>query len=121
MKKLAAETDLLDVNVWLALAAEDHVHHKRARKYWESEAGAEVAFCRVTMLGFLRLATNSTVMAGRPFSVAEAWALYRGFRSEPGVVVLAEPGGLEEQMASWSAVPAFSPSRWTDCALAAWA
>ncbi|HEX6017900.1 MAG TPA: hypothetical protein VFZ28_07355 [Burkholderiaceae bacterium] len=30
--------DLLDVNVWLALAAPSHVHHAAARAYWMQPA-----------------------------------------------------------------------------------
>ena len=52
--------DLLDVNVWLALVAQAHSHHQRAGAYWEKEAAACSAFCRVTQLGFLRHLTNKT-------------------------------------------------------------
>ena len=117
----AKRADLLDVNVWLALADEDHVHHERAKRYWETEAAAEVSFCRLTMLALFRLLTNAKVMVGRPFSPREAWALYREFLAGPGVSVLAEPPGLEQQMAAWSDSDHFSAHRWTDCALAAWA
>lgn len=113
--------DLLDVNVWLALAAEDHVHHEIARTYWESQSAESIAFCRITMLSFLRLATNAVVMAGRPFTAPEAWTLYREFRAERGIIMAAEPAGLETQMAKWSEMVDFPARRWTDCALAGWA
>ena len=67
-----AAIDILDLNLWLALIDPDHAHHARARRYWEHEAAAEIAFCRVTMLGLLRLLTNSRVMHGAPFTLAEA-------------------------------------------------
>lgn len=41
-------TDLPDINVWLALADENHVHHKRARTYWQNDAPPTVAFCRIS-------------------------------------------------------------------------
>ncbi|HTQ09614.1 MAG TPA: TA system VapC family ribonuclease toxin [Fimbriimonadaceae bacterium] len=109
------------MNVWLALADEDHVHHARARRYWEEESATQIAFCRLTMLGLLRLATNSKVMAGRPFSPPDAWRLFRDFLSEPGVAMAAEPAGLDRQMMVWSDRDDFSVSSWTDCALASWA
>lgn len=31
-------TDLPDVNVWLALADENHLHHPRALAYWRGES-----------------------------------------------------------------------------------
>jgi predicted nucleic acid-binding protein len=47
-------TDLLDVNVWLALVDENHVHHERALYYWQNQADSQIAFCRVTLLTFFR-------------------------------------------------------------------
>lgn len=67
-----AAIDILDLNLWLALIDPDHAHNARARPYWENEAAAEIVFCRVTMLGLLRLLTNSRVMHGAPFTLAEA-------------------------------------------------
>ena len=118
---MASRIDLLDVNVWLALSSEDHVHHDVARQYWENHASEEIAFCRLTMLGLLRLTTNSSVMAGRPFTPSEAWLLYRGFRKQDGVILLEEPSNYEVRMAAWSDQKDFSSQRWTDCALASWA
>ena len=66
MKTPSMVVDLLDINVWLALADENHQHHCRARLYWEKESAARLAFCRVTMLGFLRLATHPRAMNGHP-------------------------------------------------------
>jgi predicted nucleic acid-binding protein len=51
-------TDLLDVNVWLALADENHAYHKTAIAYWQDQSAPEIAFCRVTALSFLRLSTH---------------------------------------------------------------
>jgi toxin-antitoxin system PIN domain toxin len=111
--------DLPDINVWLALADENHVHHGRAKRYWESESGESLAFCRITMLGLLRLSTNSRVMAGQPFLPSEAWKMYRDFRALPEVVFLAEPLSMEEAFAAVSDVTAFTPGCWTDDYLAA--
>ncbi len=121
MKKPNAVIDLLDVNVWLALANEDHQHHHRAKLYWEQESAAKLAFCRVTMLSFLRLSTNPNVMAGQPFSAAEAWAAYRAFRSLPEVELVDESPKLESVMAKLTDYPDFPQSRWTDSYLASFA
>ena len=54
-------TDLLDVNVWLALADSDHTHHGVASTYWMEQEASEVAFCRVSIMGFLRLITHAAL------------------------------------------------------------
>ena len=43
-------TDLLDTNVWLALADPDHVHHPAATQYWLQQTANKAAFCRVSMI-----------------------------------------------------------------------
>jgi uncharacterized protein len=112
-------TDLLDVNLWLALADAQHVHHARARHYWEDEAMPRIAFCRISMLGLLRLGTNSKVMRGVPFSPVEIWQVYRAFRQLPEVVFIDEPSQLDTQLAAWSEREGFPAHAWTDCYLAA--
>lgn len=113
--------DLPDTNVWLALTCEDHAHHRRARRYWEKESASQFAFCRVTMLGLLRLASNAKVMQDRPFNPEEAWNTYRDFLALPEVVFISEPTDIEVQFAAWSESASFPSSRWTDAYLAAFA
>ncbi len=113
--------DLPDINVWLALTCEDHQHHARARRYWEGESAGQLAFCRVTMLGLLRLATNARVMQNHPFHPAEAWKIYRDFVALPEVLFIAEPTDIEHPFAAWSEAAHFPVSRWTDAYLAAFA
>ena len=116
---LSKPADLPDVNVWLALVDADHVHHGRARHYWQAEARPTLGFCRVTMLSLLRLATNPKVMRGQAFTPDEAWQAYRAFRALPEVAFFGEPAGLEAQMALWSERSNFPLQLWTDCYLAA--
>jgi len=113
--------DLPDINVWLALTCEDHQHHLRARQYWEVESAERLAFCRITMLGLLRLATNAKVMQNHPFRPAEAWKIYRDFLALPEVLFVAEPTGIEHQFVLNSETAHFPASRWTDAYLAAFA
>jgi uncharacterized protein len=108
------------VNVWIALGNPQSPFHRRAVSYWREEAAAEIAFCRFTMLGFLRLATNPVVM-GRVTSVMEAWRFYQEFRSQSGVVFVDEQPGLDFYFSQW-ANRADSPARlWSDAYLAAFA
>ena len=101
-KMLSAQTDLPDVDVWLPLADRHHAH---ARRYWQEEAAARIVFCRITMLGLLRLGTNAHAMRGEPFTPTEVWRAYRAFRSLPEVGYLDEPPDLEAQMSAWSGAP----------------
>lgn len=115
--------DLPDVNVWLALADENHEQHGRARQYWESESAWQLAFTRVSMLGFVRLLTNRVVMRNQPFTVTEAWAAYRAFRALPEVIWLGEPENIaarvDEHLTGWAGAGVLSPLQWTDGHLAA--
>ncbi len=49
---------LPDVNVWIALAADKHIHHSVAKRWFTNIQADQVLFCRITQLGFLRLLTN---------------------------------------------------------------
>ncbi len=113
-----AQTDLPDVNVWLALVDRHHEHHPRARRYRDGESAPRIAFCRVSMLGLLRLGTNPVVTHGEAFTASEAWNAYRAFRMLPEVAFLDEPPQLEAQLAAWSDAEDFPVRAWTDCYLA---
>jgi hypothetical protein len=57
-------TSLLDVNVWIALAVEEHVHHVAALQWYSAFRNESLAVCRITELGLLLLLTNARVIAG---------------------------------------------------------
>jgi toxin-antitoxin system PIN domain toxin len=118
---VAGTIDLPDVNVWLAFSVADHEHHQRARHYWYEEAGDQLAFCRITAMGFLRLATNSAAMKGQPFTVSQAWQAYLDFRGLPEVTLAAEPEGCEVWLGQWVLGMGLTPRKWTDAYLAAFA
>ena len=58
--------------IWIALAAEGHVHHVPARDWFAAQPAASVAFCRITQMGLLRLLTNSQVMGRAPRTIVQA-------------------------------------------------
>lgn len=111
-------TDLPDVNVWLALADENHLHHPRALAYWRGESSPSIAFCRVTMLGFLRLSTHPKVLS-RPLAPGEAWDLIHRYRVEAGVVLLDDSWGMDQEFMAFSRRVDFAHHLWTDAYLAA--
>jgi uncharacterized protein len=113
--------DLPDVNVWLALLNTQHPHHSAAKAYWDSAAGQRIAFCRITMLGLLRLSTNKTVMGGTPYTTLQAWQAYQAVIDLPEVSFVAEPPGIEVTLQKLTHLPKSGKPDWTDAYLAAFA
>ena len=115
-----SRADLLDVNVWLALAHVHHPHHAAAKQYW---AGATVplAFCRTSMQGFLRLVTQAKVMGNAVHTPAEAWSIYTAHLASGRGVLLPEPDGIDVVWQRLSTVPNFHTRDWTDVYLASFA
>jgi uncharacterized protein len=111
---------LADVNVWFALAVEEHRHHGQARTWWEETPGV-FGFVRITQLGLLRLLTSSAPMRRQPLTNEQAWAVWDGFLADDRVRVFAELPSLEEQFRAFSSGPEPSPKVWVDAYLAAYA
>jgi toxin-antitoxin system PIN domain toxin len=118
---LPSSADLLDANVWLALAAEAHTHHRRAEAYWQNQAAPLAAFCRVTQLAFLRHLTNKSVMGSQALAPGAAWKKCAEFLALPEVELIAEPAGLDAQLGKFCDLARSSPNLWTDAYLAAFA
>jgi uncharacterized protein len=112
--------DLLDVNVWLALAHPGHTHHAAAKNYW-SESQAQPAFCRVSMQGFLRLVTQATVMGPAAHTPEEAWSIYAAHLHGGRTLFLHESAMLEEQVQRYTTKADFNLRDWTDAWLAGFA
>lgn len=51
-----------DINVWLALLIEDHVHRPAAVAWWRADLSEQVALSSLTRIGVLRLLTMSAAM-----------------------------------------------------------
>ena len=56
-------TTLLDVNVLVALAWPNHVHHETARRWFEAHHDGGWATCPLTESGFVRVSSNRRVLA----------------------------------------------------------
>ncbi len=113
--------DLPDINVWLAIGIAEHPDHECARRYWREESAERIAFCRVTALGFVRIATNPAAMRERPLTIPEAWQLYRDFRDLPEVRLASEPERCETALDGWVSAGQLTHRVWTDAYLAAFA
>jgi toxin-antitoxin system PIN domain toxin len=81
---------LPDVNVWIALTSDRHIHHPSARTWLESGDDLQLVFCRVTEMGFLRLLTNPHVMGDDVLDAEAAWSVYDTWRTDERVVFLPE-------------------------------
>ncbi len=114
-------TYLPDVNVWIALAAEQHKLHLKAGHWFNGLHDERLAFCRVTQLGFLRLLTNKHVMREEVLSPGEAWDAYRVLRLDRRIGYAAEPNEFSEMWQSFTEGPLSSPNLWTDAYLCAFA
>jgi uncharacterized protein len=115
-----------DVNVWVALTYEGHIHHRRARRWFESlPPDSSLYFCRITQLGLLRLLTTEAVMgAAEVLSQAGAWTAYDRWLEDDRVAFLAEPqspAALDGEFRKISVVRKRAPKDWADSYLVAFA
>lgn len=107
-----------DINVWLAIAAPEHIHAVLARRWWEQESGA-IAFCRLTQLGFLRLVTTAAAMDGKPLTISDAWRVYDRLYDDDRVTFVSEPPEAEKRFRERAAGKTASPKVWADAWLLA--
>ncbi len=113
---------LADVNVWLALAFQSHVHHSAARTWFERlSAGQVLRFCRMTQQGFLRLSTNPKAFGDEAVTLRRAWELYDALMNDPRITFGAEPPDIEPIWRDYTQGATFSPKLWNDAYLAAFA
>jgi toxin-antitoxin system PIN domain toxin len=110
---------LPDVNVWLALAVQEHVHHRTAVAWWEEDDSDQIGFCRLTQLGLLRLLTTSSAMQGQPRTNSEAWSIYDTFFQDSRVLMLPELEAINALFRNHSDIPRSSSKVWSDCYLVA--
>ena len=79
---------LLDVNVLIALAWPNHVHHGEALGWFEAKAAKGFRTCPITQAGFVRVSSNPSFVANPPGPL-EAMALLTRITGLPGTWFLA--------------------------------
>ena len=112
---------LPDVNVWIALTSDRHIHHVAAKMWLDASRNRSLAFCRITELGFLRLLTNKHVMGDEVLSPRDAWNTYSKLSSDFRVSFFAEPDGFADHWSRVAGKLVPGPNAWTDAYLAAFA
>src|SRR5690349_3742270 len=86
---------LVDINIWLALAYDLHVHHELATTWFESIGPEQAALCRLTQLGLLRLLTNPRVMGRDVLGQSRAWGVFDKLFADARVRFITEPEGID--------------------------
>ncbi len=112
-----------DVNVWLALTYEKHIHHSAAR-YWleQLDDQARLCFCRFTQISFLRLLNTKAVMGDDGvMNQAGAWNIYDRWIDSGIAIFLEEPAAIERSFRAFSRQAHPAPKDWADSYLAAFA
>jgi hypothetical protein len=90
---------LIDVNVWLAITWELHQQHRSAQRWYrglpDNSDETELLFCRLTMLGFLRMLTNNAVMGDSRQTLGQAFDIYDLWTRDERVGMAGEPREVE--------------------------
>jgi toxin-antitoxin system PIN domain toxin len=111
-----------DINVWVALTYEGHVHHQTAATWFaELEPDASLVFCRFTQLGLLRLLTAEVVMGDEVMTQPQAWAAYDQWLKDPRVELVDEPAEIEARFRALTRLRQPVTKDWADSYLAAFA
>ena len=108
-----------DLNVWMAVTRQDHIHRALALDWWETDHSDVIAFTRFTQLGFLRLVTTAAVMNNRPLTMPQAWKIYDALFQDERVAFMEEPRGIEPRLRRFTSEPLSSPKLWMDAYLLA--
>ena len=110
---------LPDINVWLALTFQSHVNHNAALQWLESADDLQIAFCRQTQQGFLRIATNPKAMGEHAVTIKKAWQLYETIEQDSRVCFEEEPSQIQSLWKRFTYRQSKSPKLWNDAWLAA--
>jgi uncharacterized protein len=112
-----------DINVWIALTYEGHIHQVKARDWFASVGqSGRLFFCRFTQLGLLRLLTAEAVMGpDEVMTQEEAWGAYDRWLEDERVGFLDEPAGLESPFRALTRSRHSAPKDWADSYLASFA
>ena len=120
MNKSIGSLSFPDVNVWMALLLENHVHREAARRWWRA-ADATIAFTRFTQISVLRLLTTAAAMDGKLLSLNEAWRAYDRLFADERVGLMPEPPEVEDRFRQNTRGLTPSPKLWADAWLLAFA
>lgn len=111
-----------DINVWVALTYEGHIHHSHAAQWFATlPSDSTFVFCRFTQLGLLRLLTAPAVMRDEVMTQPQAWAAYDRWLEDPRVEFVDEPAEIETRFRALTRLRQPATKDWADSYLAAFA
>ena len=111
-----------DINLWLALTYEKHIHNEAAVQWYGSlEPLPRFVFCRHTQMGLFRLLSNEAVLKQDVFDQLGCWQVYDRWMGSGLAVFAEEPAGLEYAMRAQTSTPMRTAKAWADAFLAAFA
>ena len=111
-----------DLNVWIALTLRAHRHHQAGWNWYQNlDPEAELVFCRMTQVGFLRLLRTESVARAETLNQMQAWDAYDKWVYEGGAFLLSEPAGVESKFRQLTRQLVPACKEWTDSYLAAFA
>jgi toxin-antitoxin system PIN domain toxin len=93
---------LLDVNLLIALAWDDHDHHQRAHLWFGQRGISSFATCNTTQSGFVRVSLNPKAMKCS-LAIDDIFAKLESFTKHPGHKFW-EDGGLQIESPVWRGV-----------------
>lgn len=109
-----------NLNVWIALSIRTHEHHHIAWTWYRSlRELEELAFCRMSQLGLMRLLSTQSVAKHETLNQLQAWAVFDGWMENGGATYLEEPFGIETEFRFYASRATPSPKGWGDSYLLA--
>ena len=111
-----------DINVWVALTYDGHVHHRTSATWFGTlKPVVSLLFCRFTQLGLLRLLTTGAVMGDEVMTQPQAWAAYDRWHQDPRVRFVDEPPEIEARFRALTRLRQPATKDWADSYLASFA
>jgi toxin-antitoxin system PIN domain toxin len=111
-----------DVNVWLALNYEKHVHNASAVRWYKTLDPAVVfVFCRHTQLGLFRLLSSQAVLKEDTLDQNQCWSVFDRWIDSDAVLLAQEPPNLDSALRARTSASLAAPKMWADDYLAAFA
>ena len=110
---------LADINVWVAVTHQAHVHHAAARQWFHGLGPDQAFLCRFTQMGLLRLLTNRHVIGTHVKSQTEAWGVLDHLGRNRRVQYIDEPAGVTELFRRLTQGQLPANKAWSDAYLAA--
>jgi uncharacterized protein len=113
---------LPDINVWVALHHQKHLHHRSALEWFNGlEQTTTLIFCRQSQLGLFRLLSTTAVMGDEVSTQQQCWAIYEQWIRGGRAVMQLEPPDIDAAFRARSRAAQSAPKIWTDAYLAAFA